>query len=113
MSFKVTRIVGGVLKSFMESTSGLPAIYDQTLTVVASSPGPNEILGPVPAGNNVTLPASGTYDGQELEIYVNGVTLDDVLDFNFVGTPPRTQVQFTFDLEVGDKVRFRKIRDEV
>lgn len=112
MSFKVTRIVGGVLKTFTESASGLPAIYDQTITIVASSPGPNELAGPIAASTSVTLPGSETYDGQELEIYVNGVTLDDVLDFNFVGSPPRTQVQFTFDLEVGDKVRFRKIRDE-
>lgn len=112
MSFKVTRIVGGVLKSFIETGASLPAIYDQTITIVASSPGPNELVGPIIAGTNISIPGSETYDGQELEIYVNGVTLDDVLDFNFVGSPPRTQVQFTFDLEIGDKVRFRKIRDE-
>lgn len=112
MSFKVTRIVGGVLKTFTESGTGLPTIYDQTITIVASNPGTNELVGPIPAGTNITLPGSATYDGQELEIYVNGVVLDDILDFNFVGSPPRTQVQFTFDLEIGDKIRFRKIRDE-
>ena len=95
---KFLRLVNGVPRSFDESSA--PTIYDEAIDVAA----------PVTAGTSVTLPASGTYDSQELEIYFNGQVLDDVTDYTFVGSPPRTQVQFTFDLVVGDRIRFRKIR---
>jgi hypothetical protein len=40
-----------------------------------------------------------------------GQTLENGYDFNYVGTPPRTQVAFTFDLLVGDRLYFRKHRN--
>lgn len=85
-------------RSFDEAST--TTIYDQAIDVVAT----------ITTGTNVTLPASGTYDSQELEVYLNGQVLDDVTDYNFVGSPPRTQVAFTFDLVAGDRIRFRKIR---
>jgi len=93
------RLINGIPRSFDEASS-IP-IYDESLTVSST----------ITAGTNVALPLSGTYDGQELEVYCNGQVLDDIADYIFVGSPPRTQVQFTFDLITGDIIRFRKIRN--
>lgn len=95
---KFLRLVNGVPRSFDEASS--VTIYDEYIDVVS----------PITTGVPVTLPASGTYDSQELEVYLNGQMLDDVLDYTFEGSPPRTQVAFTFDLVIGDVIRFRKIR---
>ena len=95
---KFLRLIAGVPRQFDEA--GSSTIYDESITIAS----------PVVTGTPVTLPASGTYDSQELEVYFNGQVLDDVADYNFVGSPPRTQVAFTFDLVVGDRIRFRKIR---
>ena len=104
-------LVNGVPRT-QTITASLPAVYDQRLTVVASgASGSNQINGPVTAGTSVTLPSSGTYNGLELEIYLNGVRLDSVLDYNYVGSGgSKTQVQFTFQLVVGDLVDFIKLR---
>ena len=74
------------------------SIYDESTTVGAT----------ITSGTNVTLPNSGTYTGNELEIYYNGQRLEDVADYVWVGSAPRTQVYFTFDLNAGDIIRFRK-----
>lgn len=102
---KFLRLSNGVPRSFQESAS--LTIYDQSLTLVASSPGPNEIVGPIAAGVNVTLPGSQTYEAAELQIYLNGDRLEPIFDYAYVGSVPRTQVQFTFGLVVGDRVDFR------
>lgn len=99
------RLVAGVPTSFAESSS--LTIYDQPLTVVASGAGANQINGPVTAGTNVTLPAGGTYVGAELEIRYNGMRLEQLYDYNYVGSGTKTQVTFTFDLQVGDRYDFR------
>lgn len=91
---------------YLTMASGIPrlavepggAVYDESTAIGVT----------VTTGTNVTLPASGTYTSGELEIYLNGQQLEDVIDYNFVGSPPRTQVQFTFDLVAGDVLRFRK-----
>jgi hypothetical protein len=107
---KFTRIVNGVLRSFDESAT--PPIYDEYLLVVSGSPGNgNEITGPINAGVNVTLPNSGQYTSDELMVDLNGQTLENGFDFNYVGSPPRTQVAFTFQLLVGDRIYFRKHRN--
>lgn len=100
------RLVNGVARSFDES--GTPTIYDERLTIVAGAPAnSNEMTGPVNAGVNVTLPDSGSYTGLELQIYLNGDRLESVADYAYVGgSPPRTQVQFTFGLVVGDAIDF-------
>lgn len=103
------RIVNGVPRSFEES--GTPTIYDEYLLVVAASPGANEIVGPINAGVNITLPNSGVYTGEELMIDLNGQAMESGYDFNFVGSPPRTQVTFTFQLLVGDRLYIRKHRN--
>jgi hypothetical protein len=98
---RFTRLVNGVLKSFDEAS---PApIYDESLIVVESSPQSGQIL-PLDAGDPLTLPNSQTYEGLELQIFHNGQYLEDVADYILTSS---TQITFTFDLEIGDKVRFR------
>ena len=99
---KFLRLSNGVPRSFTES-SGI-SIYDESLLVVASGAGAGEINGPITAGTPVTLPASQTYTGAELEIYLNGDRIEDVIDYTFTSS---TQVTFTFDITVRDRLRFR------
>lgn len=99
------RLSGGLPRSFQESSS--LTIYDQSLTVVASGAGANQINGPVNAGVNVTLPGSQTYTAAELQIYLNGDRLEPIFDYSYVGSVPRTNLQFTFQLVVGDRIDFR------
>jgi len=73
-------------------------VYDESTAISAT----------ITTGTNITLPSAGTYSSAELEVYLNGQQLEDVIDYNYVGSPPRTQVQFTFDLVNGDTLRFRK-----
>lgn len=95
------RLVNGVPKSFAES--GSPAIYDTTLEIVASGAGAGQLNGPITSGTNITLPSSQTYTGDELQVYLNGLRLDNVFDYN---TPNSTQINFTFGLVAGDIIRF-------
>lgn len=99
------RLVSGQAKSFAETNS--ITIYDQPLTVVASGAGANQINGPVNAGVSVTLPSGQTYTSSDLNVFLNGDRLQPVFDYTYVGSPLRTQVQFTFQLVVGDVVEFR------
>lgn len=99
---KFLRLSNGIPRSFNESSS--VAIYDETLLVVASGAGAGEINGPITAGTAVTLPASQTYTGDELQIFLNGDYLKDVIDYTFTSS---TQVTFTIDLIVRDQIRFR------
>ena len=74
------------------------AIYDQGYEVPP---------GGLAAGTPITLPLSRTYTGEELQVSLNGQETEPVVDFNYVGTAPRTQISFTFELFAGERVRFR------
>lgn len=89
------RLSAGVARSFDESSS--PTIYDQVYTV----------SGTLTAGTSITLPASGTYQSDELEVYLNGQRVKVGDDYQYVGSGTRTQIQFTFDLLNAEQVRFR------
>jgi len=89
------RLQNGIPRSAAEGSGA--AIYDASV----------ELASPITAGTSVTLPSSQTYDSGELEVYLNGTRLEAVFDYTYVGSPPRTQVQFTFNLVVGDHYRFR------
>lgn len=104
------RLVNGQPRHFAEANT--TAIYDERLDVIAGTPSnSNQVQGPITAGTNVTLPDSGTYSGLELQIYLNGDRLESVNDYTYVGAgPSKTQVQFTFQLEVGDAIDFVKQR---
>ena len=99
---KFLRLVSGIPRSFNESST--TPIYDESLEVVASGAGAGQINGPITSGTAVTLPASQTYTGEELQLFLNGNYLEDVIDYTFTSS---TQVTFTMNLEVGDQIRFR------
>jgi hypothetical protein len=98
---KFLRIVNGISRSFNEI--GGITIYDKTIKVVNSTPIAPDLSTPLPAGTSITLPAGGTYVGDELQVYLNGIRLDDVIDYNHTNS---TQIQFTFSLKVNDRIRF-------
>lgn len=102
------RLVNGVPRHFSEAST--ITIYDQGIDVVSGSPGSNQITGPVAAGTPITLPSGQTYTGGELEVMLNGDILETVLDYSYVGSGSKTQIQLTFDLVVGDRLRFRITR---
>lgn len=81
--------------------AGSANIYDEIITLGSN----------ITSGTPVTLPNSGTYTDKDLEVYLRGQRLSPVLDYNYVGSAPRTQVTFTFDLFTDavspDVIRFR------
>jgi hypothetical protein len=89
------RLVNGVPRMYDEASS--VSIYDETVTLG---------VGGLTTGQPMTLPSSKTYTGPELGVYFNGQRIEDVLDYTWYGSAPRTQVAFTFDLVEGDKIRF-------
>lgn len=89
------RLQNGVPRSAAES--GSTTIYDVSV----------DVASPITSGTSVTLPSSQTYTSAELEVYLNDIRLEAVLDYTYVGSPPRTQIQFNLDLVVGDHYRFR------
>ena len=99
------RLLNGVPRSVAEANGS--SIYDESVVVVASSPGPGQILGPISTGTLISLPLGESYIAEELEVYLNGNRAEDVIDFNFSSS---TQIAFTFDLVVGDRIRWRKDR---
>lgn len=100
-------LVAGIPRMVDESAS--PTIYDDYLLVVASdASGENEInLADAQSVDNITLPNSGEYSGDELEVYLNNIRLHYLFDYTYVGSGTRTQVSINFDLEVNDILRFR------
>ena len=105
---KFLRLINGIPRMVEESTS--PTIYDEDLTVVASgASGENEInLADTTTGTPITLPKGGTYLSNDIEIHLNGKLVHLLEDYNYVGPEGvRTQVSFTFDMEVGDIISFR------
>lgn len=88
-------LVNGIPR--MVAEAGATTIYDETTVLEAG----------VSTGVPVTLPASGSYNSEELEVWLNNIRLESVVDYNYEGSPARTQVSFTFDLVVGDSLRFR------
>ncbi len=96
---KFITIESGIPRLRNESAS--TPIYDERLSVSST----------ISTGTPVTLPNSGTYQGDEIQVWLNGLRLDHLVDYNFEGPgPTRTQISFTFDLVNGDKVDFRKYR---
>jgi hypothetical protein len=102
---KFLRLVNGVPRSYAEASG--TAIYDESVVLVANAPGAGQILGPINTGVLISLPLGESYIAEELEVYLNGQRQEDVVDFNFSSS---TQIAFTFDLIVGDRIRWRKDR---
>lgn len=99
---KFLRGINGVPRMVEESPS-IP-IYDETLYVVSSGAGAGEINGPIAASTAIALPDSKTYTGDELEVRVNGSRM--TLGYDYVHESS-TEISFTFEIAVGDYIRFR------
>jgi len=104
---RVLRIINGIPRQVDESGGSSVTIYDESLTVVSGTPGAGEIQGPISAGTPITLPDSQTYTSEELEVRLNNIRGDVVSDYNYEGSGDRTQISFTFEVVVGDIIRFR------
>jgi len=72
--------------------------------IYISKAGAGQVNGPISTGVPVTLPSSKTYISNELEVYLNGQRLSSSTDYSFNSS---TSVAFTFDILVGDLIRFR------
>lgn len=75
-------------------------IYDETYVIGG---------GGLTAGTAITLPASGTYTDKDLKVYFNGILIAPGAgeDYQYVGSPLRTQITLNFDALAGEKVRFK------
>lgn len=73
-------------------------IYDEIVVVGG---------GGITAGTSITLPSAKTYQDAELAVYLDGQFLEPTIDYTYVGLAPRTQIQMTFDLLSGERLRLR------
>lgn len=93
----------------MQNENSAPTVINQYFDVVLSgASGQNQRNeADCTASTPITIPNSATYTDTELLVFVNNIPQDQLLDFNWVGTAPRTQIFFTYNLKAGDHVRFR------
>ena len=109
----VATLVNGVWRG--TSVQPYTAIYDQSITIVASGATGNQLNGPISASTPITLPSSGSYTVSSsipnLNIHLNGDRLEYSFDWNTSGSGPNfTAVTFTFTIAVGDRIDFRTER---
>ena len=102
------RLVNGIPRT-VDIPTGTASTYEGIVTVVSGTPADDtEIQGPVSSGTNITLPASETYTDEELKVFINGNIGYLSSDYSYVGAGSRTQIQILRDLEIDDKIMFRK-----
>lgn len=82
----------------LSTTSGI--IYNETLVIGA---------GGVSTGTPVSLPNSGDYLGEELQVELNSSVVELGSDYEYAGIGVKTKIAFTFDLVQGDEVTFTKV----
>ena len=103
---KALALVNGIPRMIETEVS----IYEEIITVVASgASGDNEMNGPISSGTIVFLPNSKTYSSDELEVYLEESRLTKLLDYT---NSSSTSVQFTFQIKVGERIKFRIDRGE-
>ena len=107
---KRLELVAGIPRMVTDAAS--PTIYSKFIEIVESGPTGDQLVGPISANTPITLPASETYDSSELQIWLNGIRQTYGVDFLYVGDTPRTQFKMLFDLEVGDKLKIYKDRNQ-
>lgn len=93
-------------------------IYDENLYIVSSAPSTStEILGPIPAGNDIIMPIdsiAGTSQfyivgSKQLQVWLNGQYLTAGIDYEEVGIDKCTsnRISMNTDLEPNDIITFR------
>ena len=112
MASTALALVNGVPRQ-QSITASTPLIYDQSITVVSSGAGANQINGPVTTGTAIALPASGTYtlntnSVANIQIFLNGDRLEQTFGWATSGSGPNyTAFSLTLDLVVGDRLDIR------
>jgi len=94
------------MASFLKLVNGIPTTTEYVPTVYSQAYNVNSDLS---SGVPVTLPSSGTYTSDELKVYVDGKRNYVTVDYSYVGSPPRTQVSFTYDVKSGSVILFEKL----
>jgi len=64
-------------------------------------------VGGIPTGTNIALPNNRSYVGDDLKIYLNDELMVLGIDWNQTDSDPCSDIQMTFDLLEGDRLRFR------
>lgn len=107
--------LGGVLDSLDVDP------YEEIIEIILAAPANDrEITGPVVALTTVKIPKNTrngnvqetyTVDGADIEIVLNGLTLVLNKDYDEIGLSGNASIdiQFAFQLEIGDILEFRKI----
>jgi len=98
---RFVKLSNGRLKGDTIATLKDP-LYREIITVVSSPSGGNQIAATT-AGTAITLPNSGSYSSDELQVNLDGELLQPVLDYTETSS---TQVTFLFDLELDDVLEF-------
>jgi len=105
----------GVVQAALETDP-----YQEIIEIILAAPANDrEITGPVAALVNVKIPKNTrngnvqeiyVVDKADLEIHLNGQELTVGKDYNEIGAPgsDSIEVEFTFQLEIGDVLDFRK-----
>lgn len=103
MASNALRLVNGIPRMQTIITAGISVTYDEAVTAP---------IGGFPDGTLVSLPNSETYDSVELKVFLNGSFLEPTIDYDYVSTPPRSQIEILrADIVEGDRIRFVKQGD--
>ena len=92
---KVLSLINGVPRTIDTTAVN---VFQETETVPA---------GGYPQGTTVTIPSSGNYNSTDLKVFYNGLLLEPGVDYIYVGSAPRTQIEILrTDVSEGDKLIF-------
>jgi hypothetical protein len=92
------RLVNGVPRTVTIATTASEGIYDETIVADSLGYAVNDII---------TLPSSGSYESVDLKIFHDGSFWEPGVDYNYVGTGTRTQIELLRPVLEGEKLRFR------
>ena len=82
----------------LSTTSGI--VYNETLVIG---------VGGVSTGTPISLPNSEIYLGGELQVLLGVTPLEVGIDYQYVGSGVKTQIECTFDLIEDDELTFKKV----
>lgn len=112
-------LIPGVDYNYVGSTpkTQISLVLDITapsrLTFITSSPPITahieyyDVVGTITAGTTITIPNGISYASTDLMVEYNGQGLVPGLDYNYVGSAPRTQISLTFNVSAPSRIIFR------
>ena len=98
----------------MQGVASTVTIFDSFYSVVASgASGAHQINeSQVTNGTAFSLPESGSFTGNELQVWLNGALIMVSESYSYVGSGTMTQISLSFDGKAGDTIRFTKYRNQ-